>query len=94
MEVQQEPLQTINLTIKNGFLYCVLGHIPLGCVGFNKPPMEVQQKPLQFQNQYNSYCKTTSDCFVKHFHNYIFLNFNFYKNSEMTQMDTDEAICL
>ncbi len=28
----------------NGFL-CVLGHIPLGCIGFNKPPIEGDQLP-------------------------------------------------
>ncbi len=34
-------------TIKNGFLWCVLGHIPLGFNGFNKPPIESNKLPVE-----------------------------------------------
>ncbi len=43
-KITNHQLLTIK-TIKNGFLYCVLGHVPLGFIGFNKPPIEGDQSP-------------------------------------------------
>ncbi len=38
--ITNHQLLTITIILNNGFLYCVLGHISLGFIGFNKPPIE------------------------------------------------------
>ncbi len=52
---QYKPVLLIIKTIKNGVLLCVLGHIPLGFNGFNKPPIEGDQLPVETHRVHYSF---------------------------------------